>query len=112
MLYEIDYLGSINMGSGKHANFLVRSSSELYKRGKPLESWGRKRCKETKRKFFYFSAFADTKLFDTPQNYIDTLRLAHVGVMQPSVHHTAVCAPTPGNPVHQTNACQLSIDSP
>lgn len=38
ILYEIDYLGSINMGSGKHANFLVLSSSELYKRGKPLES--------------------------------------------------------------------------
>jgi len=54
ILYEIDYLGSINMGSGKHANFLVLSSSELYKRGKPLESWGRKRCKETKRNFVSF----------------------------------------------------------
>ena len=95
------------MGSGKHANFLVLSSSELYKRGKPLESWGRKRCKETKRNFFHFSAYADTKLFDTPQNYIDG---GYAAVRPP--YHTAVCAPTPGNPVHQTNACQLSIDSP
>ena len=53
MLYEMDYLGSIKMASGKHANFLVLSGSQLYKRGKPLESWGRTRRIELQKGIFF-----------------------------------------------------------